>query len=493
MTTTPLLCATVTATTTAELRQLRDLATDADLVELRLDSVDDPDVAAALAGRRVPVVVTCRARWEGGGFEGSEEERHHLLRQALDLGADYVDVEWRAGFTDLLTPDLRSRIVLSSHDFSGVPADLDDQARAMQATGAGRIKIAVKASRLSDCLPLLRLGTAFDGGAQRPVLIGMGEAGLSTRVLAGRFGSAWTYAGTVRDVGQIGAHTLLQQFRFRAITGRTSVFGLFGLPVAHSVSPAMHNAAFDAAGIDAVYLPLPAADVDDLRTFATAMGMKGASVTIPYKVPLLDRVDETDDVTRAVGALNTIRIDAGRWSARNTDVDGFLQPLRDRHVPLAGRRAAILGAGGSARGVAIALASQGAFVTVHARDRQKAAAVAARVSGAVGDFPPAAGSWDLLVNCTPVGMHPRLDQSPVPAAHFSRGVVYDLIYNPPVTRLLRDAATGGCDTIGGLDMLVAQAQAQFEWWTGERPAQGVMRAAAAKRLSEFNADEDHLV
>jgi shikimate dehydrogenase len=242
-----------------------------------------------------------------------------------------------------------------------------------------------------------------------------------------------------------------------------------------------------------VYLPLPAADAEDFVTFAGAFGLSGASVTIPYKVSFFDRVGDTDTLTQQVGALNTLKIDDGQWAARNTDVAGFLQPLRDRSVPLAGKRASVLGAGGSARAIAIALASEGAGVTVHARDAEKGRQVADLVSGAVGPFPPAAGSWDLLVNCTPIGMHPRLEQSPMPHAALQRGVVYDLVYNPVVTRLLRDAATAGCDTIGGLDMLVAQAQEQFLWWTGVKAPQGVMRAAAIRRLSEFNADEDHLI
>jgi len=232
---------------------------------------------------------------------------------------------------------------------------------------------------------------------------------------------------------------------------------------------------------------------DDFVEFARAFGMKGASVTIPYKVALFDRVQETDELSQRIGALNTLRMENGRWTGRNTDVAGFLQPLRDRSVPLAGRRASILGAGGSARAVAVALASQGADVTVHARHEDKAHAVAGLVSGHVGSLPPTPGSWDLLVNCTPVGMHPQLDRSPMPVSALARGVVYDLIYNPAVTRLLRDAATAGCDTIGGLDMLVGQAHEQFEWWTGVRPPAGVMRAAATRRLSEFNADENHLV
>jgi shikimate 5-dehydrogenase len=153
----------------------------------------------------------------------------------------------------------------------------------------------------------------------------------------------------------------------------------------------------------------------------------------------------------------------------------------------------VLGAGGSARAVVSALASTGARVTVHARDRARAEATAAVVSAASGPFPPEPGSWDLLVNCTPVGMYPRVDQTPLDARLLTGSWVYDLVYNPAVTRLLADAARAGCQTIGGLEMLVAQAQDQFQWWTGIRPPAGVMRAAAERRLAEFMRDEDYVV
>jgi shikimate dehydrogenase len=375
-------------------------------------------------------------------------------------------------------------VVLSSHDFDGMPTDLHGQARAMVSTGAGVAKIAVKASGLTDCTTLLDLSRTF-APAQQFVLIAMGDAGLPTRVLAQRFGSAWTYAGQLGDIGQVTARLLLEQFRFRSIGPSTGIYGLTGYPIGHSVSPAMHNAAFGATGIDGVYLPLPAANVEDFIAFARAFGVKGASVTIPHKVALFDKVDEVDDLSRAVGALNTIRVEGERWKARNTDVAGFLQPLRARQILRRGLRASVVGAGGSARAVAIGLASEGAIVTVHARDAAKAAVVAGLVGGSVGSYPPAAGSWDLLVNCTPVGMQPRIDASPLPEDGFGPGVVYDLIYNPAVTRLMADAARAGCDTIGGLDMLVGQAQEQFAWWTGVQPPAGVMRAAAEARLSEF--------
>jgi shikimate dehydrogenase len=273
----------------------------------------------------------------------------------------------------------------------------------------------------------------------------------------------------------------------------TALYGLVGSPIDHSVSPDMHNAAFKATSTDAVYLPLPAADADDFMTFARAFALKGASITIPFKVSLFEHVDEVVAVARRVGAINTIAVDRGRWMGGNTDVAGFLQPLADAGVPVTRVRAAVLGGGGAARAVAIGLGSAGADVTIHARDARRAREAADAVGVRSASWPPASNGWDLLVNCTPVGMYPNVDQSPLPAAALSGRCVYDLVYNPPVTRLLREAAAAGCITIGGLDMLVAQAQEQFSWWTGTKAPAGVMRLAAERKLTEFIADANHVV
>ena len=486
------LCVTVTAATTAELRARRDAVRDADLVELRLDTVADPDVRGALAGRRLPAIVTCRAAWEGGSFAGSEEERKRLLGEALALGAEYVDIEARAGFDDLLTPACRDRVVLSMHDFEGMPRDMATEIRAMRASGAAIAKLAVTTKRLADTVALLEVAASLRGD-EGHILIGMGEHGVATRVLPSRFGSAWAYAGDLAAIGQVTAAELLEVYRFRSHRASTDLFGVTGSPVGHSVSPAMHNAAFGAAGIDAVYLPLPAVDAADFVACARAFAIRGANVTIPYKVALLDRMDALSEVATRVGALNTIRVDGARWIGDNSDVNGFLAPLCEMVRPN-GLRVAILGAGGAARAVAVALASVGASVRVHARNPQRAAEVAQLASGAVGPRIPERDTWDLLINCTPVGMHPRSEDTPLPAEALSPGLVYDLVYNPTDTRLIRDARRAGCRTIGGLDMLVGQARQSFEWWTGVAPSAVVMREAAMKRLATFEYDhENHVV
>ena len=189
----PLLCATLTASRTADLCAQRDRVDGADLVEMRLDAVVDPDVRAALADRRLPTLVTCRPRDQGGMFRGSEEERRTLLGEAIDAGADFVDLEWHRGFEDWIRRRGGRGIVLSHHDFSGVPSDLEAIVSAMAATGAEIVKVAVLVSRLADCVRLAEIGRRYPD--RRLVLIGMGEAGVVTRVCPARFGSCWTYAG----------------------------------------------------------------------------------------------------------------------------------------------------------------------------------------------------------------------------------------------------------------------------------------------------------
>jgi 3-dehydroquinate dehydratase/shikimate dehydrogenase len=345
----------------------------------------------------------------------------------------------------------------------------------MRAAGAEIVKVAVMAHALSDNLHLLQLERAAN-----TVLIGMGPAGAPTRVLAAHFHSLWSYAGDGHAPGQISAARMIEEFRFREISDQTAIYGVVGSPLTHSVSPAMHNAAFRAAGVDAVYVPMVASSAEDFTIFATALGVQGVSITIPYKVALFERADLADELSKKVGAINTYRRDALRWESRNTDVSGFLAPLKGR-LDLRGARATILGAGGSARAVAVALASAGSIVSVYGRNRGKAKDVAALAGGIASAFPVPAKSWDLLVNTTPVGMFPNVDETPFEGA-FDGHVVYDLVYNPMETRLLKEAAEAGCETLGGLDMLVAQAEDQSEWWLGRRPPAGLMREAAVRSV-----------
>jgi 3-dehydroquinate dehydratase/shikimate dehydrogenase len=481
--TTALLCETVTGRTMAELVAARDQATHGDMVELRLDGVSDLDVAGALQGRRVPAVVTCRPTWEGGSFDGTDEERARILSLALKAGAEYVDVEFRAtqsngDFTSIVRRD-PARIVVSSHDFDCVPSDLDDRVRAMRGVGAGSIKVAVAVSRLSETLALKEIGAGGDA-----VVIGMGDAGVPTRLLAAHYGSKWTYAGRGVAPGQIPAETMADDYHFFRVGPETRIFGVVSTNAMHSLSPVMHNAAFEEAGIDAVYVPLRACDFDDFLAYAAAMGVEGASITIPFKLDALRAATPADRLTQTVGAANTLRRDGKSWQATNTDVDGFLTPLDAVFgTRLRNARAAVLGAGGSARAVVAALRSRGVLVTVYARRPEQASELAHELDASAGEWPPPAGSWDVLVNCTPLGGAGKRDDSPLPREAISGPLVYDLTYGPGPSRLLRDAKAAGALTIDGLPMLVAQAERQFVWWTGQKPGSGVMAGAIKRKLA----------
>ena len=464
------ICQTVTAATMAELRRKRDEVRDADLVELRLDGVADVDVAGALADRRLPMVVTCRAAWEGGRFDGAEETRLALLGRAIDLGAEFVDVEWRADRSAIGT-NPRTRLILSHHDFRGCPDDLAARVQAMRGDDpAAIVKVAVTVSSLGD---VVRLRRDTDVGDR--IVIGMGTPGEVTRICPWLFGAEWTFAGDAAP-GQISAALLNRQYRVREGSSSTRLYAITGAPLAHSASPAMHNAAFGALGIDAVYVPMATTDAREFLACAEALGVNGASVTAPLKTSWACCGVELDEIARLAGAANTLSRSSGGWEATNFDLAGFIAPLAERVVTLHDADCVVLGAGGAARAAALALKSIGARVRISARRPERAAALTAELGVSSTPWPPAPG-WDVLVNATPAGTWPN-DESPIARDSLHGGLVYDLVYHPRDTRLLRWARELGIPTIDGLEMLVAQARRQFERWTGVEAPTEVMQTAA---------------
>ncbi len=472
------ICVTVTGRTMEEVRRARDAAA-ADVVEVRLDGVDRPDVAAALEGRRCPTIVTCRPAWEGGKFDGSEEERERLLLAAVHGGAEFVDVELRARFVaDIIRTRRGHGVIASFHRFEPGPAEVAEELRALRATGAQIVKLAVAVDSLAETLPLFELGArpGHDGDTEQGhVLIAMGPRGAHTRVLAARLGNRWTYAGDAVAPGQMPASQLLDEFTFRRIRPDADLYGVVGSPTAHSLSPAMHNAGFAQAGLSPAYVALDARDADDFVTFARAMKMRGASITAPFKVDLIEHADECDAVAREAGAINTLVMQDDKWMGRNTDVGALVAALTER-IELNGARAAVLGAGGAARAAVVGLKHAGAHVQVCARRADQGATLAAALGVAAGSFPPASGSWDLLVNTVP-GVVGQLE-SPMRDAAIDGHIVFDMTYATDVTPLIAQARAAGCETIGGIEMLIRQAEKQFETWTGAPPPAGLFRAAA---------------
>lgn len=460
----------------------------ADLVELRGDYIRDLDLPRLLADKPGPVIFTLRSRSEGGEFDGSERGRLETLLEAAQLGADYVDVEFSSFWKPVLEAVPRERVILSYHNFERVPPDLPSVIDSMAASGAGIVKVAARANRLSDNLEIaaaLRRGTESN---IRLCALAMGRAGIASRVLGPLWGSWMTYAclpgGAPTADGQIPADELVDSYRIRSIGESTAVYGVAGRPLEHSLSPRVHNAAFAARGMDAVYLPLECDDMDDLLRFEAQVPLQGISVTIPYKEEAHARARSLSVEADQTGAVNTYVRSGTGWHGENTDVDGFLRPLR-RRLHLAGMRALVLGAGGAARAIVFALRSQGALTSVAARNADRARDLAARF-GAEGhawaEIPHL--DWDLLVNTTPVGMHPRVEDSPVPAEWLKGKWVYDLVYNPKQTRLLQLAAKKGISAISGAEMFLGQAIKQQQLWCGSLPPDNAMRDALESALGK---------
>ena len=469
-----------------ELRRARDAAAGADLVELRLDGVDRPDPVAAIEGRLRPVIVTCRPTCEGGQFLGSEEERRTILQDAVTAGAEFVDVELRASFAaDIIRARRGHGVIVSMHVFGGEVPDVADALRALRATGAEVVKLAYEAHSLGDTLPLFELTqqAEFQGaGPSGHVLIAMGPAGVATRVLAARLRNRWTYAGDGVAPGQLTVCRMLDEFHYRRIRPDADLYGVVGNPVMHSLSPAMHNAGFAHRSLNAVYVPLQARDADDFARFGRAMGMRGASITAPFKVAMMERIDHVDALAAEVGAINTVHVKNGQWIGSNTDVYGFVTPLKGR-MKLKGTRAAVLGAGGAARAVAVALKREGAKVRVCARRSQQAREVATLVGVQTGEYPPRPGTWDVLVNATSAGTAAG-DSSPMEGVALDGEIVFDLVYAPSDTPLVAQARAAGCWTIGGIEMLIRQAERQFEIWTGAPPPAELFRHAAHSAFAQ---------
>jgi shikimate dehydrogenase len=274
-------------------------------------------------------------------------------------------------------------------------------------------------------------------------------------------------------------------YRVRELTTATRVYGVLGSDVARSLSPVLHNRAFAARGLDAVYLPLVAEALPPFVEALPALGLSGFSITRPYKVEMLAHLDEVDEAVTRCGSVNTVICENGRLRGLTTDGAGVLGPLGKR-TAVKGSRVVIVGAGGAARAAAFALRASGARVTVVARSTEQASELAASVGcahGALADL--VRYPWDILINATPLGSPAFADQTPVPAAlHRPGSIVFDMVYDPLETRLLREAAAAGCTLVDGLEMLLAQAVEQFEAWTGLEAPRDAMKSAAIVAVQE---------
>jgi 3-dehydroquinate dehydratase / shikimate dehydrogenase len=482
------ICVTLAGDDTATLiDRMVDLEPHADLFEIRGDLVRELDLLTLVRVRRKPLLFTCRAVSEGGLAKDAHPERREMLLEAVKRGFELVDVEHRVPLHEVVAAKCGKGLVVSFHDLEETPPDLDGLYAAMSARGADIVKIVVTPRSFTDVGRLLDFAarTAAAGGPPL-VALAMGPLGTPTRLLAGRYGAPFTFAspapGAEAASGQIPAAVMDEIYRVRRISARTQVYGIVGSDVGGSVSPRIHNAAFAARGLDAVYVPLSCDSLAALLAFRRALGLCGFSVTRPYKVEILGHLDAVEEGAALAGSVNTVVVEGEGLRGLSTDGAGVVGPL-GHHLRLGGASVIVLGAGGAARAAAHALRKQGASVTLLARDPEKAAETARALGCDHGSLDSVAERrFDGVINATPVGGGALAELSPVPASAWHAGcVAFDMIYDPIETRFLREARAAGAATVGGLEMLLAQAVGQFEAWTGMAAPLEVMRRAVFER------------
>jgi 3-dehydroquinate dehydratase/shikimate dehydrogenase len=480
----------------------------ADIVELRLDCLSDNERAAPFAivadclksigpsDTGASTILTMRSAEQGGYTSVDLGTRRHFWRSLGEIPAKcLIDLE-----LDLAAEEAPAkscidwdRVICSHHDFSGVPVDLERIFERMLATPARILKVAVQANDATDCLPIFDVLELAQRRGREMIAIAMGPAGIMTRILGPSRGSFLTY-GSLDDAsatapGQLTASAMRDVYRIDQIDQKTEIIGLIGKSVSHSLSPYIHNAAFAAAAVNAVYIPFQVTDATQFmrrmahpRSRELNWNLRGLSVTAPHKSVVMNQLDWIDSNAKEIGAVNTILIKEDGLHGYNTDASGFIRPLSGRLRSLKkGVRCAVIGAGGGARAALWALRREGADVVLFARNPARARSVADEFG--VDCRPLSADrfdAFDIVINATPLGTHGELEHDTPATADQLRGVrlAYDLVYNPLETRFLREARSAGCQTLSGIEMLVAQAFEQFKLWKGHEPDVEVMRAAA---------------
>jgi len=487
---------------------IKSSAEIANFVELRLDCIAENELRSTTVElRKLPqnsllsTIITFRPFEQGGLRPLNFDDRRYFWREyGFQLPANFFDLEIDLAeefFENNEQVDW-SRVICSVHDFDGGVVDLNNLYDRLARLPAKILKIAVTVDDAIDNIEIFNLLDRAKSEGRELIAIGMGSAGVATRVLGPARGSFLTYGAQNRlgstAPAQLTVSELRNEFRIEQISDSTQVLGLIGHPVVHSLSPQVHNAVFKTLALDAVYLPF---EVKDLASFMLRMvkpatreidwRMRGLSVTTPHKREVMAHLDWIDPAASEIGAVNTIVIDNDELNGYNTDAIGFINPLKTRLPNLRGARCAVIGGGGAAHAAIWALLREGASVSVFVRDVERAKPLTEGFDVPVGELKDAAfEGCDVVVNATVLGTTGDFERDTPASAQQLRGarLAYDLVYNPTETRFLSEAEQVGCETLGGLSMFVAQAAEQFRLWTGREAPTEVMRIAAMEALTQ---------
>jgi 3-dehydroquinate dehydratase / shikimate dehydrogenase len=464
-------------------------------LEFRLDYLADtrPGIEAirTLVAEQpdVTLVATCRRHQNHGHFNGSIEQQVQVLDAAIEAGARAVDLEIESAETVNSHADkLRSRalFIVSYHNFEATPL-IDPVIKRMTRIDADAYKLVTTARKPTDIYKVLSTARALP--KSKLILLAMGEVGFPTRILSPAYGGLYTYAAPLSAegtaAGQVCAKVLRSLYRVEKFSKLAKIYGVIADPVRHSISPAVHNRAFQAKRMDAVYVPflVQPAHLKDFMQLADKLPVCGFSVTIPHKQKILRYLDIIDPLARRIGAVNTVWKKAGKWRGTNTDVSGVIVPLSKR-LKLAKSSVLLVGNGGAARGAAFALRDAGArlFITGRNPDRVRALARLTEAEPVAAES-VSSQHYDALVHATPLGMHPHVNDCFF-AGEIPADVVFDMVYNPLETVLIQRAREAGKEVVPGIDMFIEQAVQQFQTWISDTAPRAVMQKAALEALDK---------
>lgn len=477
----PRLCvAVIGSDANAMVEKAEALVRDNSFLEFRLDYLSKPGLAVPRIKRFIEsnpgtvVVATCRRAANGGKFRGSIASQIDILGKAAAAGSQLVDLELQTASKckPAQLQKLRSRaaLILSFHDFRAT-RKLDETLEKMIEFPADYYKVVSTATTLSDNVTMNKF-LAREGDRHSLIGMCMGEQGIISRVLGVRAGSVFTFAAAsaaeATAPGQVTAQELRNVYRIEQVDVATRVYGVVGDPIAHSLSPAIMNAAFRRENVNAVYLALHAKTLKDLLACVKEIPIHGISVTMPYKEAILPFLDNTDSHTTKVGACNTVvRAQDGKLYGFNTDTAGIVRPIERRLNTLEGARILVIGAGGAARAAVFGLKERGAEVYILNRTAAHAKKLAHQARARIMKRPDLKKiAFDVIINATPVGMG-NSRETPLQDKEINARYLFDMIYDPPETRLMKLAKERGAQIIPGIEMFVHQAARQFEIWTGK--------------------------
>ena len=469
----------------------------AQLVELRLDYIRRPvNLKRLLADCPCPIVATCRRPEDGGKWMKSEADRVMLLRTAIADGADYVDLEME--IAQQVPRYKNTQRIISYHNFDETPSNLEEIHHQMTQLDPDIIKIATMANNPMDNVTALRL---VRDSEIPTVAFCMGEMGVTSRLLCGKFGAPFTYATFSSDrklaPGMLSFEEMRDYYRYESIGKDTQILGVIADPVAHSLSPVVHNACLREQKLDFMYLPfrVPREYLGQFISICAEFDIRGLSVTIPHKENVIKHINALDDNVAGIRAANTLVFKSPNIYGYNTDCSAAVESIastlkgserkKDAVTEIEGARVLVLGAGGVARAIAFGLKRAKAKVTICARDYRKADALATALDCDPVEWVSRANfECDVLVNCTPVGMYPEMDVTPFEPEWFDKKcVVFDTVYNPEQTLFIKQARAAECTTITGVDMFVRQAAKQFKLFTGKNPNVKLIRYEVKRAIS----------